>query len=124
VPDLDALPVAVTRQGSLASEGGDADRTVVWLQGQHDITTADALRETLEQASTLDDADVLVDLSGVEFMGAATVEEIVRAHGLLRQRSRSLAVRAPSTCALRILEVCGLAHLLDESSAGVAASRG
>jgi anti-sigma B factor antagonist len=118
VLDPVSVPVAITRRGSPASEGGDADRTVVWLRGEHDVTTVPALRETLDRASTLDDADLLVDLSSVEFIGAATVGEIIRAQRALDERSRALAVRAPSRRARRILDVCGLADLIDGSSAG------
>ena len=32
---------------------------------------------------------------------------------LLQRRSRSLIVRSPSSCARRVLDLCGLSHLLD-----------
>jgi hypothetical protein len=67
----------------------------------------------MAQAVALDDADVVVDLSDVQFMGAATVGVIIRARELLRLQSRSLALRSPSKCARRILDVCGHADLLD-----------
>ena len=49
-----------------------AGRTVVWLRGEHDISTVDALANVLARAIAFDD-DVVVDLCDVEFMGAATV---------------------------------------------------
>ena len=68
---------------------------VVWLWGEQDLSTDDALRATLASAIALDSAGLVLDLSEVEFMAASTVGVIVRARELLRQRSASLAVRAP-----------------------------
>jgi hypothetical protein len=65
------------------------------------------------QAITLGGADLVVDLSRVEFMDAATIGVIVWARELLRARSRSLVVRSPSTCARRVLELCELSDLVD-----------
>jgi anti-sigma B factor antagonist len=104
--------VSVSHQGVAFAER-DADRIVVWLRGEHDASTVVALSETMARAIALDDADVVVDLSGVHFMGAATVGVIIRAGEFLRLRSRSLVLRSPSRCARRILDVCGLANLLD-----------
>ena len=100
----------------VAFVGREDDRIVVWLRGEHDSSTLAALSETVAGAFALDDADVVVDLSGVEFMGVATVGLIIRAGEFLRLRSRCLALRAPSTCARRILDLCGLAGLLDPRS--------
>ena len=61
----------------------------------------------------LDDADVVVDLSGVEFMDASTVGTIVRTRNLLGSRSRSLTLRSPSSCARRVLHACHLAALVE-----------
>jgi anti-anti-sigma factor len=55
---------------------------------------------------------VVVDLSGVEFMAAATVSVILGTRARLHQRSRSLTVRSPSRCARRVLELCDLADLI------------
>jgi anti-anti-sigma factor len=97
----------------VAFVGYDADGTIVWLRGEHDLSTVAALSEAMAGAFALDDAEVVIDLSGVEFMGAATVGVIVRAGEFLRLRSRCLVLRSPSTCARRILDLCGLAGLLD-----------
>ncbi len=105
--------------GSLADRlvvaARDCGRTVVWLRGEHDASTVAALWETMGQAIALDDADLVVDLSGVEFMGSATVGVIIRAREALvpRSRSRSLTLRSPSRCARRVLDLYGLTDLLD-----------
>ena len=105
--------VTMSFRGLASFAGRHADRTVVWLQGEHDLSTAAALADTLARAIALDDADLVIDLSEVQFMSAATVGIIVRADALLRAQSRSLALRAPSTCARRVLELCGVAGELD-----------
>jgi anti-sigma B factor antagonist len=91
----------------------DADRTVVWLRGEHDVSTVAALSQTMARAIALDDGDLVIDLSGVQFMDAATVGVIIRARDFLELQSRSLALRAPSSCAARILDLCDLAELLE-----------
>jgi anti-sigma B factor antagonist len=92
-------------------------QTVVWLSGDHDLSTVDALSQTLVRAFALDDTDVVLDLSGVRFMGAATIEVIVRAKDVLDLRSRALTLRSPSEPAQRVVDLCGLADLVDPSSA-------
>jgi anti-sigma B factor antagonist len=103
----------VLRQ-NLALPKGPADRTLVWVRGEHDISTAPALSEALERAIALGEADLLVDMSGVTFMDASTIGVVLRACGQLRRRSRSLAVRSPSTSVRRVFELCQLADLFDQ----------
>jgi anti-anti-sigma factor len=90
---------------------------VVWLQGEHDLSTVPALSEAMAWVIAVDDTDVVVDLSEVEFMSAATVGVLIRARELLRVRSRSLVVRSPSRCAQRVLELCGDTDLPDSAEA-------
>lgn len=105
--------VTASRRGLVTFGGRDGDRTVVWLRGEHDVSTVAALSQTMARATALDDADLVVDLSEVQFMDASTVGVIIRTREFLRQRSRSLLLRSPSAFALRILGLCGLAALLD-----------
>jgi anti-anti-sigma factor len=86
---------------------------VVWLRGEHDGFTVHELVVTMARAITLGDAELVVDLSGVEFMGAATVGVLVRSRALLRTRCRSLVLRSPSRSARHLLDLCGLAGLVD-----------
>jgi anti-anti-sigma factor len=113
VAPIEISSVTVSRPLVTACAGRNPDRTVVWLRGEHDVSTVAALSETMARAIALDDADVVVDLSDVQFMGAATVGVIIRAREFLRLRSRFLVLRSPSGCARRILELCGHADLLD-----------
>jgi len=112
VAPIDISSVTVSRPHVTPFAGRNPDRTVVWLRGEHDVSTVAALSEVMARAIALDDADVVVDLSEVQFMGAATVGVIIRARQFLRLRSRSLVLRSPSECARRILDVCGHSDLL------------
>jgi anti-sigma B factor antagonist len=86
----------------------DRDRAVVWLEGEHDIATVSILTDTLTRAISADDADVIVDLSGVTFIDAATVGVLISARNSLHRESRSLMLRSPSRFAGRVLDLCGL----------------
>ena len=92
---------------------GDVDGTVVWLRGEHDASTVDEPWGIIGGTIERDDADLVIDLSGVEFMGSATVRIIDRARDSLRPRSRSLTLRSPSRCAQRVLDLYGLPDRLD-----------
>jgi anti-anti-sigma factor len=92
--------------------GPEPEPVVVWLRGEHDVSTDAALCQALARAIALDSAGLVLDLSGVEFMGASTLGVIVRAREYLRQRSASLTVRSPSAFVQRIINVCGLDDLL------------
>jgi anti-anti-sigma factor len=99
--------VSIARRGS----GDDAARTVVWVSGEHDISTKDSLAAWIAHAALLDDRDVIVDLSGVTFMDGSTVSAIVEAARRLAAASQSLVLRSPSPSALRVIEICGVEHL-------------
>jgi anti-sigma B factor antagonist len=95
-----------------------AEATVVWIRGEQDASTLAALSETLAHAISLDDSDLVLDLSGVEFMSAATVGLLVRAREFLRSSSRSLQLQSPSNCARRVLALCNLGDLFDDLAVG------
>lgn len=109
-------PISVSRRGAT---GGDAEHTVVWVRGDHDIATRVALVVALARAGQLEHADLLVDLSGVTFMDASTIGAIVGSRNRLLSRSQSVALRAPSPSARRVLELCDLAHLVHPAAVDV-----
>lgn len=115
---IESLSVTVSRRGPLAFARRDPARTVVWLRGEHDVSTVAAFSETMARAIARDDGDLVVDLSEVLFMGSATVSVIVRARDLLESRARALTLRSPSRCARRILDLCGRADLFDSRRVG------
>ena len=109
---VESSSVTISARSLMAVDGNGGDHTVVWMRGEHDAANVDTLVETLGRAIAMDDADLVVDMSGVEFMGARTVNALVRADDVLRTRSRTLTVRAPSRTALRVIELCGVGCLL------------
>ncbi len=99
--------------------GRDPEHAVVWLLGEHDLTTVAALSDTLARAIAVDDADLVVDLSEVQLMSAATVGVLVRTREFLTARSRDLVLRSPTGLSRLVLDACGLGDLLrPRSSAG------
>lgn len=101
---------------------GDRAARVVWLEGDLDIDTVVALSQTMAEAIAADDADVVVDVSRVRFLGVAPVRVLVRARTSLGWRSRSLSLRGPSPTVVRLLRLCGYAELLDNPLAGASQS--
>lgn len=93
-------------------EGSEIGPVVVWLWGEHDISTDGALWLTLASAIALDGADLILDLSGVDFIGASTLGLIARARDFLREGSASLTLRSPSAFSRRVISLCGLNDLL------------
>ncbi|MEY2419562.1 MAG: hypothetical protein QOG90_2242 [Actinomycetota bacterium] len=103
----ESLPISLTRRDPTGVRG-DRMFTVVWLAGEHDPSTTVALAAVIDRASELDDADVLVDLSGVTFIDASVLGTLIAARNRLAARSLSLQLRAPSVVAARLLDRCGL----------------
>ena len=87
--------------------------TVVALLGEHDITTIAYVSALVARAIADQRAEVVVDLSEVTYLGAATVRVLARARTLLKGESRTLVVRAPSRAARRILQLCDLGLATD-----------
>jgi len=94
-------------------ESVDAAQTVVALRGELDAAALNAPFETFEAAIAQDDSDVVVDLAGVEFIGAAWIGTLVRSSARLQAQNRELRLRAPSGVVSRVLELCGLSYLVE-----------
>lgn len=113
VSTVSSSDVAGRHQNSAPLVSRDGERTVVWLDGEHDIATVFVLTDTLERAISADDADLIVDLSGVTFIGSATIDVLMHVRNILQAQARSLTLRSPSRCARRVLELCGLTGLVE-----------
>jgi anti-sigma B factor antagonist len=87
--------------------------TVLCLDGEHDIATLPLVTELLAGAIATGDTEVVVDLSGVTFIGAATIDELIRSRNRLWLQSRTLTLRSPSRFARRVLDLCGLTDLVE-----------
>jgi anti-anti-sigma factor len=101
MPPNELPPMSVFPRGDVLI-GSDPLRNVVWVRGEHDLANR-----------------VHLSVSGVTFMDASTIGALVGARNGLAARSRSLSVRAPSLRARRVLDLCGLAYLIDESQSPV-----
>jgi anti-anti-sigma factor len=112
------LSVTMSGRGPAAPAPRRPPEVVVCLRGEHDLSTVDELSATMVRGVALGDADLVVDLSRVEFMSVATVNTVIGARDLLRAHDRSLTVRSPSRCARRVLELCDLSDLIDPRFSG------
>jgi anti-anti-sigma factor len=101
--------------------GLDIGPTIIWLRGEHDIATDGDLRRTLASAIALNNAPIVVDLSKVELLSASTLGIIVAAWNTLRQQSRSLTMRSPSSHVQRVISICGLSNLVSFEERGKSA---
>jgi len=84
-------------------------QTVVKLEGEHDLATVDLLARALAKARAVDNADLVVDLHGVDFLGAATVHVLRHTRAVLHRRGRTMTLRFPSKCARRVLSLWDVA---------------
>jgi anti-anti-sigma factor len=110
---------AVAARGSTEGRSGatfrfpsEEPRSTVWLSGEHDVSTDLLVASTLGKAVALTGSDVVVDLSEVRFIGASTINVVLAARRLLAGLSRNLTLRAPSTRARRVIEICELSDLV------------
>ena len=87
--------------------------TVIYVQGELDMATAERLRDAIEPQMGPDQTIVL-DLSGVEFMDSACIKVLVHARGQLTADGGSLLLRNPSQIAHRLLTVAGVEFVLAE----------
>lgn len=92
-------------------------RTIVWLEGEHDLATSAMLADILTRVIAADDADVVIDMSEVRFVALATIDVLAAASASLRSGWRELTVRAPSRGALRMLQLCGLDEMVEAEPA-------
>jgi anti-anti-sigma factor len=89
------------------------DRTVVLtLAGEIDLATQSELRSLLDEAIASGDRDLSLDLTGVTFMGAAGLTEMLRAAEDLHHRDRDFTLRGTSAFVRRLLEITSLTEAL------------
>ena len=108
----------VSDRPPLSQGGPELGPIVVWLRGEHDLSTDGALCLVLARAMALDCAGLVIDLSEVEFMACSTLGTVVRAREYLRQRSGWLTVRSPSVAARRVIDACNLSDLIEPNPEG------
>jgi anti-anti-sigma factor len=103
-------------QVSGARASWEGVRTIAWLWGEHDLSTADQLAEFLFAAAD-DPGDLVVDLSAVSFMDASTISALVGARSRMAEEKRVLTVRSPSALMERVFGLCGLHEMIERAQA-------
>lgn len=98
------------------SEARHGSVTVLTADGEIDVSTGPQLRAALSEVLAQDGADaVVVDLSGITFMGSTAIAVLVDAHWEAGQLGRSLRlVVGSSRAVMRPLEAAGVASLFAE----------
>ena len=104
------------------------DPTILAPTGDLDIATARDFRSELFHAAETTDGDLVVDLSGVDFIDSTGLGAVIEAHERLRALQRTVAVVAPagSSTAL-ILNLSGLNEgltIFDSREQALAATAG
>jgi anti-anti-sigma factor len=93
----------------------DATCTIVALRGELDAAALNSLVESFDDAIDADRSDIVVDLAAVEFIGAAWIGTLVRGRARLEAQDRELTLRSVPLVLYRLLELCGLAYLIEPS---------
>ena len=86
------------------------DLITLRLQGECDIATESALAAAVEAIEP--SANVLVDLSALNFLAASSVHILVAAKSDLASHGGDLRVCGADALVLRVLEITGTEHLL------------
>jgi anti-anti-sigma factor len=82
--------------------------TVMALSGESDVNTVGFVREFLATQVAVGERQVVVDLSGLEFMDCAGTQELLQAHRALLERGRSMALACPGRVVARVLQLTGV----------------
>jgi len=96
---------------SLSTSTGDDGAVTVSAAGDVDGYTAPLLRAVLDGHLARGCPALVVDLSGVEFLGSAGLATLVQAQKSATDRGIDLRLIATTRAVLRVLEVTGLIDL-------------
>jgi anti-sigma B factor antagonist len=91
------------------SSRAQGEHVVLSLAGEIDLYTAPRLQSELTATlSGAEPAQIVVDMSAVEFCDSTGMNVLLAAHRLARERGGDLALAAPRPAVRKILEVTGL----------------
>jgi anti-sigma B factor antagonist len=96
---------------SIALDSSHGDVLVVVVRGEHDIYTAPALRDRLDEAVGGEPAGVVVDLSGATFLDSSILGALLEARRQALEAGIGYVVCIgpdPEPGVARILEITGL----------------
>ena len=112
-PNAPLLPFAA----GVATQGTSA---VVTLRGEADFFTLPVVVEVLARVISEHDGPVIVDLAKTSFIDGRTLCALGRAAGFLASHDRTLTVREPSSLAVRLLDLLGLAEVIQQDTSAFA----
>jgi anti-anti-sigma factor len=92
-------------------------RTVVRPTGELDLSTLAQMETSLEEALAAGTPELVLDLHALEFCDAAGLQVILRARRAAFATGTALWLERPTRIVRRVLEVSGLAWLVDDSAA-------
>jgi anti-sigma B factor antagonist len=92
-------------------EQPDRSTTVCRLRGDLDMRTTRLLRDELAPCLETPGQRVVLDMTGVGFLGSAGLSELVGSHEVASERGVTLLIVADSRTVLRPLEITGLRSL-------------
>jgi anti-anti-sigma factor len=91
------------------------DVLTVFVEGDIDLDEAGELRAVLGDACVDGHRSIIVDLSGVHFLGSSGLGVLAETAGRLRDEGRTMSVRGCRPAIKRAFEVTGLVRHLDVS---------
>lgn len=91
-------------------------RTVVRPSGELDLSTAAQMETSLHDALAAGTPELVVDLDALEFCDAAGLQVFLRARRAAFTAGAALWLERPTHIVRRVLEVSGLAWLIDDSA--------
>ncbi len=92
-------------------------RTVVRPAGELDLSTAARMETSLHDAIQVGTPELVLDLHALEFCDAAGLQVFLRARRRAFAAGATLWLERPTSIVRRVLEVSGLAWLVDDSAA-------
>lgn len=90
----------------------DAQRSRVSLRGELDLVSAPHLRQVLDQLCRDGYPEIVLDLSGLEFLGAGGLTVFHEVDDQLRAVNARLILRRPRRLTRRVLAITGLDTIL------------
>jgi anti-sigma B factor antagonist len=105
------------------------DAVVLAVTGETDLHTAPRFERDLDQAMRMAAGDLILDISGLEFVDSIALGLMMDAHRRMREQRRSLVLVVDRPCVLRVFTITGLDTLFsvlptrDKAIAKVEATR-
>jgi anti-sigma B factor antagonist len=96
---------------TLSTSTGDEGTVTVTVVGEVDTFTAPVLRSSLDTQLEQQPRELVIDLSGVQFLGSAGLAVLVETQKAARSRDVGLRLIATTRAVTRPLEVTGLIDL-------------